>query len=119
MPSGVFRNPGPVPGRSVCPYCHTIRPSFGLIRTTRWRKSSFTAMSPFGNDMLLQEVVHETFIAVDEEGTEAAAATAVIGGATGGPSHIVDLTVDRPFIFLVRDDETGAILFMGRVLDPN
>src|SRR3989442_14871327 len=81
--------------------------------------ADFSAMSPFGNDMLLQEVVHETFIAVDEEGTEAAAATAVIGGATGGPSPIVDLTGDKAFIFLVRRDETGAILFIGRVPHPD
>lgn len=80
-------------------------------------QADFSKMSPRA-PMLIQEVVHEGFIAVDEHGTEAAAATAVIGGATGGPSAWVDLTVDRPFVFLIRDDETGAILFMGRVLDP-
>ncbi len=68
--------------------------------------------------LLLQDAVQEAFIAADEEGTEAAAATAVIGGATGGPSQWVTLTIDRPFIFLIRDDATGTILFMGRVLDP-
>lgn len=81
-------------------------------------RADFSGISP-RERLLLKAVVHEAFIAVDEEGTEAAAATAVIGGATGGPSDIVTLTVDRPFIFLIRDDETGAILFMGRVLDPN
>ncbi|TMB63305.1 MAG: serpin family protein [Chloroflexi bacterium] len=68
--------------------------------------------------LILQNALQETFIAVDEEGTEATAATAFFGGATGGPSQWVELTVDRPFLFLVRDDETGAILFLGRVLDP-
>lgn len=67
----------------------------------------------------IQDVVHEAFIAVDENGTEAAAATAVVVGLTAAPAEVVTLTVDRPFLFLVRDDETGAILFMGRVLDPS
>jgi serpin B len=80
--------------------------------------ADFSGISPV-EKLILQDVVHEAFIAVDEEGTEAAAATAVIGGATAGPSDVVTLTVDRPFLFLVRDDETGAILFMGRVLDPS
>ena len=55
---------------------------------------------------------------MDEEGTEAAAATAVVVGVTSAPMDPVTLTVDRPFIFLVRDVETGALLFMGRVVDP-
>jgi serpin B len=68
--------------------------------------------------LFIQEVIQEAFISVDEEGTEAAAATAVIAGATSAPIDIVDLTVDRPFIYLLRDIETGAIPFMGRVIDP-
>lgn len=81
-------------------------------------QADFSAMSPSGADLLIQEVLHEAFISVDEEGTEAAAATAVIAGVTSAPQLNVDLTVDRPFIFLIRDRETGATLFMGRVLDP-
>jgi len=68
--------------------------------------------------LLIQDVLHEAFISVDEEGTEAAAATAVVMGVTSAPSDFVDLTVDRPFLFLIRDRETGAPLFLGRVLDP-
>ena len=80
--------------------------------------ADFSVISP-REPLLLQEALHQAFIAVDEKGTEAAAATGFFGGATGGPSQVVELTVDRPFLFLVRDDETGAILFMGRVLDPS
>ncbi len=80
--------------------------------------ADFSAISP-REQLLLQEALHQAFISVDEKGTEAAAATGFFGGATGGPSQIIELTVDRPFVFLIRDDETGAILFMGRVLDPN
>jgi serpin B len=67
--------------------------------------------------LFIDDVFHQGFIAVDEEGTEAAAATAVVfeavSGAIGG-----DLTVDRPFLFAIRDIPTGAILFFGRVTDP-
>ena len=58
-------------------------------------------------------------MAVDEAGTEAAAATAVIVGTTSAPAEPpVEVTIDHPFIFLIRDIETGAILFVGRVLNP-
>ncbi len=82
-------------------------------------KADFSRMSPEGKSLYIQDVIHEAFISVDEEGTEAAAATAVVVGATAAPPEGVELTVDRPFLFVIRDTETGAILFMGRVLDPN
>jgi serpin B len=57
---------------------------------------------------------------VDESGTEAAAATAVVFRATSaGPGDPVTMTVDRPFLFALRDLPTGAILFLGRVVDPS
>jgi serpin B len=64
-------------------------------------------------------VLHEAFIAVDEAGTEAAAATAVIIGTTSMPVEIVEIDFDRPFLFALRDRETGTALFLGRVLDPS
>jgi len=68
-------------------------------------------------DLLIQDVVHEGFVAVDETGTEAAAATAVLVGVVSAPPPAT-LTVDRPFIFAIVDRPTGATLFIGRVLDP-
>ena len=50
-----------------------------------------------------------------EDGTEAAAATAVIAGVTSAPVDVVKLTVDRPFLFFIEDSRTGAILFAGAV----
>lgn len=82
-------------------------------------RADFTKMSPRGRELFIRDVAHEAFIAVDEDGTEAAAATAVIVEATSAPLKSVELTVDRPFLFLIRDDETGATLFMGRVVDPS
>jgi serpin B len=69
-------------------------------------------------DLCISKVLHKAFVSVDEAGTEAAAATAVIVGETAIPEQPVQVTVDRPFIFLIRDIETGAILFVGRVLNP-
>jgi serpin B len=69
-------------------------------------------------DLCISEVLHKAFVSVNETGTEAAAATAVIVGETAIPEQPVEVTVDHPFIFLIRDIETGAILFVGRVLNP-
>ena len=68
-------------------------------------------------DLMITDVVHKGFISVDERGTEAAAATAVIIGDTALPESVT-LVVDRPFLFFIRDRPTGAILFVGRVVDP-
>jgi serpin B len=79
--------------------------------------ADFSGMA--GNrELYISDVVHKAFVAVDEAGTEAAAATAVIMKLTSVPEPPVEVTIDRPFIFLIRDIETGAILFVGRVLNP-
>ncbi len=71
-----------------------------------------------GRDLFIGAVVHKAFVAVDEEGTEAAAATAVIMELSMAPMFDVTLTVDRPFLYIIRDLQSGQILFMGRVLNP-
>jgi serpin B len=70
------------------------------------------------NELSISEVIHKAFVAVDEKGTEAAAATAVIMEVASAPVMDITLTIDRPFIFLIRDLPTGQILFLGRVLNP-
>jgi serpin B len=72
-------------------------------------------------NLVISDVLHKAFISVDENGTEAAAATVVIVGATSAapePEDPIELRIDRPFLFAIRDTETGTILFLGRVLDP-
>ena len=72
-----------------------------------------------GRDLFLADVLHKAFVAVDEKGTEAAAATAAIMVPTMAPRQMpIELRVDHPFLFLVRDLGTGAVLFVGRVLEP-
>ncbi len=79
--------------------------------------ADFTGMTE-EDRLFISDVIHEAFIKVDEEGTEAAAATAVIMDLTAAPVEMVDLQIDRPFLFSLYDRETGEILFMGRVLNP-
>jgi serpin B len=69
--------------------------------------------------LFISEILHKAFVSVDEEGTEAAAATAVVMTESAAPGQPVEVTIDHPFIFLIRDIETGTILFVGRVVDPS
>jgi serpin B len=69
-------------------------------------------------DLFISDVIHKAFVSVDEVGTEAAAATAVVMTTTSLQLNVVDVTIDRPFIFLIRDIQTGAILFLGHVTNP-
>ena len=65
-------------------------------------------------------VVHQANITVDEAGTEAAAVTAVVmvAGSAAPPADPIEFTVDRPFVFAIRDNPSGAILFVGHIGDP-
>jgi serpin B len=65
----------------------------------------------------IDDVYHKAFIAVDEVGTEAAAATAVIFSPASLPPHYT-VAFDRPFVFLIYDKPTGQILFLGHLTDP-
>jgi serpin B len=92
--------------------------------TTMGMPVAFSADADFsgmtGNrDLAIDDILHKAFVSVDEAGTEAAAATAVIMTLTAVPAPPVVVTVDRPFIFLIRDIETGTILFIGRVVNPS
>lgn len=69
-------------------------------------------------DLYISSVIHQAYVKVDEEGTEAAAATAITMQVTGfAPMNI--FTADHPFIFIIQEKETGNILFLGRVNDPS
>ncbi len=79
--------------------------------------ADFSGMT--GNhDLFISDVIHKAFVAVDEKGTEAAAATAVMMQATSALLPTISLTIDHPFIFVIRDTTSGQILFAGRVLNP-
>jgi serpin B len=71
-------------------------------------------------DLFISKVVHKAYVDVYEEGTEAAAATGVIMQRTSValPRPVPVFRADHPFAFLIRDNRTGAILFLGRLSDP-
>jgi serpin B len=68
--------------------------------------------------LFISKVIHKAFVDVNEEGTEAAAATAVVAGFGAAPRTPVPFKADHPFMFVIRHNATGSILFMGRVDDP-
>jgi serpin B len=86
--------------------------------------ANFERIAPRKPDdyLAISEVFHKTFIAVDEKGTEAAAATAVammtMAGITSPPPPPIVVKVDRPFIYAIQHVLSGACLFIGRVTDP-
>lgn len=82
--------------------------------------ADFTGMADAKEELQISDVFHKGFIEVNEKGTEAAAATAVSmrAGSAMPTDEPIAFNVDRPFVFMIRDTETNAILFMGRVTDP-
>lgn len=99
---------------------------FGLSKTLieMGMPSAFGADADFSGmdgtrNLYIQDVIHKAFVAVDETGTEAAAATAVIIAEMGIMVPEVEMKIDSPFIFAIQDNETGSILFLGRVIDPS
>lgn len=75
--------------------------------------ADFTGMSPLGHHLAITNVIQKTFVDVNEEGTEAAAATSVGIGVTSAPPSII---VNRPFVFVIRERFSGTILFMGKIV---
>jgi len=70
--------------------------------------------------LFISEVFHKAFVKVDEKGTEAAAATAVVMDRAGAVMvQPAEFKADHPFLFFIRDNASGMILFMGRVADPS
>jgi len=85
--------------------------------------TAFSGQADFGamaqrEPLMISDVLQQAFIAVDEQGTEAAAATAVMMATTAMMPPALRLTADRPFLFTIRHVASGLPLFLGRVTDP-
>jgi serpin B len=80
-------------------------------------KADFSGMDG-KQDLYISAVVHKAYVDVNEEGTEAAAATGVGVTAMAAPIRQLEFKADHPFLFLIRDNQSGCILFIGRVTDP-
>jgi serine protease inhibitor len=94
-----------------------VPPLQALGMVTPFGDADFSGMTE-EDDLFIADVLHEVFIAVDEDGTEAAAVTVVAARATGMPATPVPFVVDRPFVFVIHDVEHGTPLFLGRVANP-
>ncbi len=95
--------------------------ALGMPTAFRPRDANFSGIAPVtqGQNLYLQFVDHKAVVRVNEEGTEAAAATNVGVGLTSAPQNPAPrFIVDRPFVFLIRDDRTGTVLFAGKVTNP-
>ncbi len=104
--------------------------SMGMPLALTRGEADFTAIhvpKTYEEILYIGDVIHQANIDVDEKGTKAAAATAVEMRATGGgcvgstpvPAKTITLRLDHPFLYALRDIESGAVLFMGRVVDPS
>ena len=94
-----------------------ILKALGMTDAFDASKADFSGMDG-SRELFITDVVHKAVIKLDERGTEAAAATGVVAGTTSAPPPPIDVHVDRPFIFAIRDKATSALIFVGRVLDP-
>ncbi|MFB0552413.1 MAG: serpin family protein [Phycisphaerae bacterium] len=99
---------------------------FGLasVLKSMGMTDAFSANADFSGmngkrDLFISAVIHKAYVDVNEEGTEAAAATAVTMKLTSvGPARIPVFQADHPFLFIIRDNHSGSILFIGRVMNP-
>jgi serpin B len=93
--------------------------AMGMASAFDTDKADFRGMTT-QEKLFISEVIHKAFVDVNEDGTEAAAATAVImlGGGVPRPVPRANFHADHPFLFLIRENRTGSILFLGRVNDP-
>ncbi len=92
--------------------------ALGMVDAFEADRADFSGMTG-KRDLYVTKVLHQAYVAVDEQGTEAAAATSVIMGLTAIMIPDKTLTIDHPFIFVIRDLKSGQILFIGRVMDPS
>ncbi len=90
-------------------------------RETMQRDCNLRGGNPYCGNLNISAVIHQAYVDVDEEGTEAAAATAVVVHAVSGhhASPPIIFRADHPFMFLIRDNRSGSILFIGRVANPS
>ena len=98
--------------------------SLASVLKSMGMKDAFSSDADFSGingkkDLFISAVIHKAYVEVNEEGTEAAAATGVVMRLTSvGPAEIPVFRADHPFLFLIRDNLTGSILFIGRVANP-
>jgi serpin B len=108
-------------------YLPRFKTSWGLMLNDTLAKlgmrQAFTSSADFSgisraSDLFISAVMHKAYVHVNEKGTEAAAATGIVIGKTSVPRRPTLFRADHPFLYLIRDNQTGSILFAGRVSNP-
>lgn len=92
--------------------------ALGMLDAFSETRADFSGMDGRPDWLYIKLVLHKAFVEVNEEGTEAAAATAVVMKVKSMPVPPMEFRADHPFLFLIQEEQAGAILFMGRVVDP-
>ncbi|CAG7647553.1 serpin family protein [Paenibacillus allorhizosphaerae] len=92
--------------------------SLGMSEPFDPLKADFSGMAPVPPRFAINEVIHKTYVDVNEKGTEAAAVTSVGMAGSAPPKDKFRMTVNRPFVMAIQDRETGSLLFLGTVRDP-
>jgi len=92
--------------------------TLGMVIPFDENEANFAGMDGNQNNLFISDVIHKAFVDVTEEGTEAAAATAVLMQARAMPRPTPEFRVDRPFLFVIQDIETRSVLFAGRLMNP-
>jgi serpin B len=96
-----------------------VLPEMGMPLAFDDHKADFSGISESKDPLYISAVAHKAFVDVNEEGSEAAASTAVVvSKAPAPPPRRAIFRADHPFVFLIRDGRTGLILFLGRVQNP-
>jgi serine protease inhibitor len=104
--------------KAECSYSmeQAILPAMGMLKAFSPAQADFSGMSDIA--LFISKVIHKTFVEVNEEGTQAAAVTAVeisLTSAGPGEPEEINFFVNKPFLFLIRENSTGAILFAGKM----
>ena len=99
---------------------NAVLPEMGMVTPFSYA-ADFSGMTPDKMQIQISKVIHKTFVEVNEEGTEAAAATIVEGVTSAGPppGTIINYVVNKPFAFAIRENSTGVILFIGKIGNVN
>lgn len=97
--------------------CDAMR-ALGMQNAFENGAADFSDIAGAPGDLFIDGIYHKAFVALDEEGTEAAAATAVVSSVVSAPPP-AEFILDRPFLFAIYDEPTGQVLFLGRLLDPS
>jgi serpin B len=93
--------------------------AMGMVDAFSDTRANFAGMDGRPDWLFIDAAVHKAFVDVSETGTEAAAATAVVMAGRAMPAPVPTFRANHPFVFLIRDNRTGSILFMGRMADPS